>query len=344
MSEELLNVLELEQDLKSRKTSRFIKDKKNLSKICAIIVYEISCIVSGSIPYIVIVNLIIPLILKRLYKDWQHLDKITAIIVDEIRKTSDYRKCIELYSEYIKNLAEYISKYKFENIKETAFYFDFLLSNGVLSSNLKNTYHDFEYDRNYIVEILGARALSGASVCRHMSCLAADCFNELGYVAELFNVASTSDISKITGAESLKEVKWAHGVVAIEDNSKKFLYDPTVSRFSGKASIESSEIFDYIAKVSFVTPETFLLINPTQYSFSKSHNGLKTLTNLPLEKLNEDELFFLRQHIYEIFDKNRDDAYRFYCENYTLVNEIANLESSLCPHSDKEITSWTLKK
>ena len=344
MPEEFLNILELEQDLKKHKSLRFIKDKKNLSKICAIIVYEISCITSGVIPYIVIVNVIVPFILKRLYKNWQQLDITTGIIVDEIRKTSDYKKCIELYDDYIKRLAEYISKYKFESIKEIAFYFDFLLTNGVLSSNFKNTYHDFKYDRNNIVEILGARTLSGASVCRHMSCLAADCFNELGYVAELINVASTSDISKITGIDSLKEVNWAHGVVGIKDDNSKILYDPTVSRFSGQSNIETSKLTDYIAKVSFVTPETFLLINPTQYSFSQSHNGLETLTTLPLQKLNEDELFFLRQQIYEIFDRNRDSAYHFYCENYNLIKEIANLESILCPHSDKEITSWTLKK
>ncbi|MDE5889013.1 MAG: hypothetical protein K2H20_03235 [Bacilli bacterium] len=65
---------------------------------------------------------------------------------------------------------------------------------------------------------------------------------------------------------------------------------------------------------------------------------------LPLENLNEHEIFATRKRLFELFEINQSIAYKFALENYDLVKEIARLESSICPHSDEIITSWCLKK
>ncbi len=343
--EEYINLLELEENLKKNKISRFVNNKTNIAHFTSIIAAESVCVMNDfNLPYTIIINLLVPILLRNLYKSWKQQDDIIDIIVKEIRQTSDYENCIKLYDEYIKRLAELIAAFNFKSAKEVVFYFDTLLTHGFLSSNFKNVYHSFEIDRNYIGETFGARVLSGKSVCRHTACLAADCLNALGYKAEMLSVKSTEDINNFTQIKDLKKIIWNHGVVGIEEKSAKFLYDTTCSRLLGKSDIASEELKEYIAKKTFSNNKTHYLISPNQHSYSKTHNNLEKLMQLPLEKLDEDELFDLRKRILELFEINQGLAFNFAIKNISLTKEIAELESVICPHSDSKITSWSLKK
>lgn len=344
MEEQKLDILELIETLKKNKPSRFFKNEHNIMKLVMIAAYESTAFLTNNVPYTVIVNLIIPLIVRELYKSWKKLDDVQGIIVDEIRKTSDYKKCVDLYNEYIKRLADFISKFNFTNIKEITFYFDMLLTNGFLSSNFRNIYKNYDNDNNYIVEILGARTLGGASVCRHMSALAADCLNELGEKAEILTVANTDNITNLNSTKDLENLSWSHGVVGIADKTSKFLYDPTTSRLCGKSNKSNPALEEFITKISFVNPDSYLVISPKQYSFSKSHNSLYELSKLPLETLNENEIFALREKIINIFAINENLACQFAIENLNLIKEISGLESNICPHSDSPILKWQLNK
>lgn len=342
--EENLNLIELIETLKKNKSRRFFERKSNITQIAIIIAYELSSLATGSIPYIAFVNILVPLIIKKLYQNWRQLDDVRDILTEEIRKTSDYQDCIELYNEYIKKLADFISKFNLESAKEIVFFFDVLLTNGFLSSSFKNVYKNYEYDKNYIVETLGARTLSGASVCRHMSALAADCFSELGNKAEILTVSSAESIENLNSIKDFKKLQWSHGVVGIADNNHKFIYDPTISRLCGKSEDSNQELEKYIAEVSFVTTKAYQIIKPHQYSFSKKHNNLQELCRLPLETLDKDEIMAIRKKIVDIFVINEALAYNFAIENLNLTKEISNLEAKICPHSDSPILKWQLKK
>lgn len=342
--EEQIDIIALEEQLQSTKLLRFFKDKDNLLKISSIVAAEVSSLTFSLIPYTIIANIIVYFVAVELYKKWKSPNDIIAIIVKELRNSDEYKKCIELYGEYIKRLADYIDKYQFNNIKEIIFYFDFLLKSGALSSKLKNKYYNFKYDRNYIVELLGARTAGGASVCRHMSALAADCFNELGYAAEMLVVENTADISNLSFGNFLHKRNWSHSVVGIKDNETKFLYDPTIARLSGKTSVNDESLSRYISKITFTQDDSFLIINPIQHSFSKKHNSLQTITSLDLEQLDEDYLMSLKERIYEIYKSNQNANIKFTLENHQLLEEIAFLESCISPHSDEKITSWIISK
>lgn len=345
MEKQIIDLIELEKTLESTKLSRFLTDKQNITSLTAVIIYELLCVASNfNIPYTIAINLIVPLFVRSLYKNWQKKNDIRGIVVGEIRSSEEFKRCIELYQEYVKRLADLIFKFNFKDSKEIVFYFDLLLNHGFLSSNFKNAYYNYNYDKNYIVELLGARVLSGKSNCRHMSSLAADCLNELGYNSELIIVTKSNCIEGLKTFKDLEKLEWDHGVVAIAENREKYLYDPTCSRLMGKSQIDSPELENNIAEITFTDPVSHVIISPKQYSFSRSHNSLREIVKLPLESLDKNELMAIRKRIVEIFNINQGLAYNFAIENLKSAQEIAYLESIISPHSDSPILEWKIKK
>ncbi len=263
-------------------------------------------------------------------------------LADVLRTTEEFKKCLIEYDSYIKDVAGLIRTFGFKSSKDVVAYLHLLLASGHFSKNHFHIYKIFKYEKTEIMEICGARVLSGESVCRHQSAFMVDVLNELGYSAAIISCLATSD-NPIT--ESRNKVKqWNHAVVGISENSRMYLFDPTNGLYSGlpthisKQDAIKNRICQYIS-----TRPNFLLINPNSDFINVKDNQpvLTILDSFPMTLTSED-VRFSKSKAELIYQGSTKKQYSFYEKNSERIKEIERMYGELIPHSDKKIKSWKI--
>lgn len=261
-----------------------------------------------------------------------------------LRTTEEYYGCKRLYDFFVCEIAHHIHSVGINNSEAAIIYFDLLLRNGILSVTNKNDYHLFKYEKEFLPELLGARAISGASVCRHMSALTADVLNIEHY-------ASWLNVRYIESPEELeKENPYLHAVVGLIGKNGKIIYDPTSSSFASEPQNK-----EYTLKTGSRIAETFIsftsltevgdliLLNPQQCLVNTEYE--KELINVwytPFEEVILNDYLNLVKQTTKLYRDTLNEIQYLKKNARDIIEEIVDLEQRLQPHGDTPILKWQL--
>ena len=290
-------------------------------------------------------SLLIAYSIYNLNNCWKNTNSFENELLEQIRNTSTYQECLFEYHEYIKDLADFINMFGFSTIKEIVIYLQFLLENGLLSEKLSHQYYSYKYETDILSELYGTRVLEGKSVCRHVSSLFVDTINELNYTS--CNVV-TSVIENLP-AKTLKskEIDWNHSIIGVEEKGELLLYDAIgkcfVNSFDGTKNnlIESYRIGKSCVPIS----KPYYLIDYYQktLNYNRSEENLNIIYK-PIMTVSSEEQEYLIDRVKDFYILNMVEAFEFYQKEQNRMVNIVKLAKSLSPHTDKEISSWLVKK
>jgi len=356
MEEEYLDVYALKEYLEKPKLERFLKDRQNffdMALLTSMEVMKFFAFVQQLKPNFIFSSICALMPYLRLLKKWNILDFdcVDYEIANALRETSVYKECFGLYKEYIKDLAAFIKQFSFSNPKEIFLYFDFLFQHGLLSYNMQNNYYTYKNEIEYMEELLGARVLSGTSVCRHKASLVADVFKELRYDAiVLLCTFTTNDILN----ELFLFPKLNHAVVGVMHENKKIIYDPQNSLILGNTQIQNGKKISnsYIAQDPCDDNEQVLFLAYNQISYNQNRGvDIDFISQAPLERFTKKDLSCLREQMEELLAINQiqyileeGDAIQFFDKNKKKCEEIARLEKELHPYSDGPVLEYKVRR
>lgn len=263
---------------------------------------------------------------------------------NEIKKTDKYKECIEEYNKFIHNLANLIKYLNLSNTKEIIIFYEYLLQAGLLSKKSEETktinheYHNFEYEKNPMEELTGARVAGGKTVCRHQSAMLINLLNELGIKACNIS-AHTATLEEAKRLMRKKSKKLNHSMVGIIEGDNKYIFDCTVDSFVSidKEKNNLAKRFEYEKNYYYYLPKEFKNFNINTLEIRMSFEKIKK------SELNKEELVKLREKIQKIIEDQHKIIASFYLANERIINRISELENELCPHSDEPINEWILK-
>ncbi len=265
------------------------------------------------------------------------------------RDSITYQELKSAYEEYINNIVNLIKIFKLENSKETMLFLQILMENGLLSESLKHEYYKYEHYKELTPELLGAKIVTGKSVCRHMSTLFVNVLNNLGYPSANMHC----HLEKGNPIERLKKgnVELDHSIVATYDKGEKYLFDPTHILFATTPSgidmstEESTYVAEYVDKENKDNENRYLIINPyTREDELNSKDTCSLLNNARIARITNGEFEYLLAKMVRLQSTNDKIIIDFTMRNHNLAVKIANLTRELMPSSDKPITKHLIRK
>lgn len=278
--------------------------------------------------------------------------------VDSLIKNSEqYAECYELYTNYIKNIADFYRSIDKKTPPEIAAFFDVHLRLGMFNQDLKpQEFRIFKYNKDiFIADILGSTVMTGTSVCRHNASLLTDILCFSGFKACNLPVHSFFLQELKNKSKHLDSLRPNHLITGIIENDENYIFDPTKHCFGFFSTVESlnginpnylivsekdnpsTNAYIIKEKINRLELELYLLYNSKemieyQDFISSKHkeidfNYLECL-------LKEAELTGIT-HQKEILNFNH--------ENRKTVQKIKKLNETLAPKTDTKITTWKIK-
>lgn len=284
---------------------------------------------------------------KEIDKNVKDRDAVISGVARFLRTTSTYRECRSLYDYYVLEVAKFIRNFDFFDSIEATLFLDYLLRNGFLSSTGHNIYHMYNYDTEYLFDLMGARTISGVSICRHMASLVTDVLN-VDYIAGWLNVKSGDTIRQLRKEENL----FNHAVVGVENSGSKIIYDPTVSAFAGRVGFNFGKI-DEINRISEVFHSylgtdrvcKYFLINSKRAKLKDENwDEAKIVYDCPMLLVDEDTFRDKVKKIDGLCKHNFLEISDFVARMKELTINISELEKELTPRSDEPIKKWLVRK
>ena len=217
-------------------------------------------------------------------------------IKDDLSRINEIQK---IYDEIIKHYSKLNKVFDFNNPVEIFALYVYALKKGYLS-----LHHDFQYDEveKEIYGLLGSEIMLGAGVCRNITAMLNDIFNESGVVSKQCNVFLADEDEKKSHISN-------HVIVTTEKDGLTYLLDPT-----NYITFKPSD-----SKSIYVSGDDYIYINP--------YERLKLGRNLEFTSEKDDEK--LMKKTTKICSKNRDILKSFYKENKDLYEEISQKKLSL---------------
>ena len=271
----------------------------------------------------------------------EEVEEITALI----RHSSTYKECIREYNTFIKETAKFIRSIGFASAKDIVAYLQVLLDNGYFSEHMNHSYQKYQYEKEYVTELCGAKVSTGKCVCRHMSGLFADILSTLGYTAANIQVFTTT--KNPTSIATNKKRISDHALVGVVENGERFMYDPTSGLFTTRATSIQTNIpeLPLISEYAIPNKRIYVILDPISKVLNPQREKQMILFNLAkIATITCEEAEFIKNKAGIIFRGNEQQQYNFFNEQKERISKISKLYSELSPHSDKPIKKWLIRK
>ncbi len=340
-----INVLLLQDEIKKTRFKILLKDPYFVLALSAILV---------NIPSVLITNISIirfiasftiafeTMVIKDQIRNLKNIEQ--QALKTSLQGTTTYKECKEEYKRYIEEVAKLIKKAGLASSKEIIVYIEMLMTSGYFSENHEHIYHNYQYEYIDMVEVAGARVLTGKSVCRHQSTFIVDVLNSLGYHASNMSVIATP-YNPVKLAKT-KHKRWNHSVLGIADQGEMYLFDPTSKTFCAKpTNIDFSEIESILVSEYISPKQNYLVMNPHLSDLNNGHErNFYQILSLRQAQITQEESDEVRRKITEVVKDNEQIEEQFYQEQEELRKKVASLYKELIPHQDTPIKKWTVRK
>lgn len=341
-----IDILELSKDLKKTRYQRLLHNKHAISSGCIIAANTISLCISDYALLKALFCLTIGFEASQIRRQWLKENyNEEEQIADILKKSQTYIDCKSEYNFYIEEVAKLIKRVGLTSSKETIIYLQTLLDSGHFSKYMRHQYKRYQNEKDYLVDILGARVLSGTSVCRHMSSFTRDVMNCLGYTAA--NISAVSTTSNPVKIAQKDNVEWNHSVTAVTENGKMYLFDPTCGMFSSLPKDISFTEPESVKVSQFVIPgpSKYLVMNPNSKILNPdSEKELQRIFTSKQDNISFDEYMFYKTKAEIIYHGNIHNQFSFFQNQEERRSNIEHLYQELCPYSDKPIKKWLVRK
>ena len=344
---EEIDILKYQQDLKRTRVKRILKDKKTIISL-AISLANISLLSSDIKSVQAFSIFLIWLESRSLRQKWyKEAAPEDDMIINLLRTTKTYEECKKEYQEYIKEIAKLIKKINFPSSKDAILYLQLLLETGHFSKYMNHKYKMFSEEKDYLIELCGAKVTTGTTVCRHQASFFTDVLNELGYTAATISVVETSSKDPVAVAKKYSQIKWNHAVTSVSENGRMYLFDPTRGKFAAMPSnINKKELEAILVSQIVGEPEPrYFIMNPRSKIIN--YNREKQLTTINASKMmtiSSGEYEFLKNKAELVYKGNSHNQFKFFQEQEKRREKIAQLYQELCPYGDKPIKKWIVRK
>ena len=343
---EQIDVIAYEKDLKKNRFKRLTQNKQAISA-AAIGVAQLPSIFFNDLPFFKIFGgVVIGLEFSLLRKYWKR-ERIAeeTQTIEMLRTTTTYKELMDEYKKYIKDTAKLVKSAHLQSVKENVVYIHALMELGYFAKQMDHKYQLFKYEREYLEEVIGAKVVTGRSVCRHMSSFVVDVLNELGYTAA--NVSCTLNEDDPVKRIKKGNVELDHSIVGVADKGTKFLFDATNGNFVAvPVDFDFTEI-ESIHVSQFVIPDKkkYLIVCPHMRTLNFGREKQCEIINTTkLAKMSVYEVKYLREKIERVLQGNMHNQFAFHVMHEPQRQRIEALYKELLPYSDKEITSHIVRK
>lgn len=337
-----IDMLAKKQELLIQNRKKFITNPNTISSILSTIFVSGISIFSNHLPLDIVAITIAAFNVKNIYEASESINPKEDLI-NIIRETNEYKKCMRLYDEYITHIASFIKQFDLKESLNTTILLDLLLKSGYITYNDNPVFKSYSNEITIVPELTGARVVSGYSVCRHQSCFTKDVLNELGFQTAVLNVMKSkeSNIIKIITSPSLS---LNHAVVVIGDEDGKYIYDPTISIFAQTAKkYYSNKIYSQLLAEAVVNEPFFYYIGDKLETFNRNNNyNYDELLKKDYKELEADDIEQRREVLRFILRNYQELLINFKEKNKKIMKEITELEQQIVPHSDEEIKEYIL--
>lgn len=343
---EQIDVIQYEKDLKKQRLKRLMKNKQALSA-AFIGAAQIPSIIFNDMTFFkVFGGAVIGLEFSLLRRYWKR-EKVTeeTQTIEMLRTTTTYKELMDEYQKYIKDVAKLVKYVGLPSAKENVVYIHALMELGYFAKQMDHKYKLFKNEREYLEELIGAKVVTGTSVCRHMSSFMVDVLNELGYTAA--NISCTPHDEDPVKRIQKGNVILDHSVVGVADKGTKFLFDATNGNFAATpvnfdfTEIESIHVSQFViqdrTKYLIVCPKLDTL------NFGREEQ-CKVLNSTKLCTMSTYEVDYLREKITKVIQGNMFRQYAFLQSHEQQRRKIETLYQELLPYSEEEIKTHIVRK
>ncbi len=343
---EQIDVMKYEEELKKGRLKRMFQKRQTLTTTLIGAVNATNAIISDTDFFRAFSIIIAGIELIELKKYWKQEGKAEeAQLFEMLRGTTTYKELEEEYNNYVKDVAKLIRNVGLTSAKETVLYLQGLMESGCFAKNRKHQYKNYQYEADYLIELSGAKVVTGTCVCRHMSSFFVDVMNELGYIAA--NVTVTEDHDDPVKRIQKRNVILNHAVAAIVDNGQKFLFDPTHGVFAAlPQDFDFSEI-ESILVSQYVIPDKkqYLIMSPELrlLNFGREEQCKKVNTT-KLATISIGEVKYLRDKIEKVLKGNHYNQMQFLLSHERQRQRIESLYQELMPYSENPIERHIVRK
>lgn len=343
---EQIDVIQYEKDLKKQRLKRLMHNKQALSAAFIGVAQIPSIILNDMTFFKVFGGAIIGIEFSLLRRYWKRESIVEATqTVEMLRTTTTYKELMDEYQKYITDVAKLVKTACLTTAKENAVYLHALMELGYFSKQMNHKYKLFEYEKDYLEEALGAKIVTGTSVCRHMSSFMADVMNEIGYTAA--NVSCTTNDDDPVKRIQKGNVELDHSVLAVADQGTKFLFDATNGCFAATpidfdfTEIESIHVSQFVLP----TQKKYLIVCPHMSTLNfNREKQCEIIKTTKLCKMTHHEVNYLRQKIEKVLNGNMHNQFGFYITHEQQRRRIETLYQELLPYSDEEIKNHVVRK
>ena len=343
---EKIDVIAYEKDLNKQRLKRLTKNKNAISAALISIAQLPGIFLNDLTFFKIFGGVVIGLefsLLKNYWKRERIVEETQTIAM--LRTTTTYNELLNEYKKYIKDVATLVKSVHLESAKENTVYIHALMELGFFSKQMSHKYKLFKYEREYLEELIGAKVVTGTSVCRHMSSFMVDVLNELGYTAA--NISCTPHDEDPVKRIQKGNVILDHSVVGVADKGTKFLFDATNGNFAATpvnfdfTEIESIHVSQFViqdrTKYLIVCPKLDTL------NFGREEQ-CKVLNSTKLCTMSTYEVDYLREKITKVIQGNMFRQYAFLQSHEQQRRKIETLYQELLPYSEEEIKTHIVRK
>lgn len=341
-----IDILAYEEELKKEQLKRFLKNKKVLTA-AFVALMQVPTIILNEISLLKLMcALIIGIQMSSIKTEWLREPIYEERKIAEIlRNSKTYKELMNLYNEYIQDVAKFIKEKNLTSAKEIVIYLQFLIDGGVFAENHNHAYKIFNNENDYLAEICGARVTTGTSVCRHTSSFFVDVLTALDYTAANISV-------RIIAEDPIKYMKkgkvtYNHSVVGIVENNERYTYDPTNATFStiSKNIASREKKLNCINEVVGEDTPYYIIMNPNMNTLNFNRkNECTSIKSCKTATITKEEVSFIRNKIFKLAKSTLIDQYIFHQNHETIRAKIATLYKKLEPFSDEKILKYTITK
>lgn len=249
--------------------------------------------------------------------------------LNEILYSDQYAESVELYSEYVSDIASLFKDLNFDSNLAACFAYRYCLERGFLSKNSQFSYTVYKDHFDNLVDLYGASIATGTGCCRHISALLTDVINEMGGTAANISVAS------IYGKENAR-----HMLTGVVHNDKSLAVDATtdfnifpyagVLFFKDKKKRKNYVVVNPIIEESLYEQESSLLLDKSK----KNCERIRRVKDYSNYEGNLDEIIDL--FLETIIDccSYEEDFRTFSYDEQPKIKRLAKLNEYIAPHGE----------
>jgi len=328
------DLIKYNKELTNSKIKDYFKSKEGIAFTSASVISFVPYFVADpSIYPIIIINSCV--IISNLIRNLKSKLDNNYQLYEAITNSDEYHEFKELYDIFISNIAIFLKNFNFNNTKELCLFLLQMLESSNLSVS-KKEYHIFKYGKDILVDELGARIVTGKTVCRHTTSFYTDVLNKTGVTSCNLSVSMIKP-NQINS----KRINYNHMVNCILDNNEKYLFDSTSYNFFGTSKDKGlddnyaiSPIDNGICKID---QKRSIIINP------KSEREYVSLSNYQLQSISPLEIIETSYYISEMYLRNYLMVEEFYNSTRNIIERLNYLINRLAPLSDNPIKEWKIK-